>query len=260
MNNITIILVKPGIPENIGSCCRAMKNMGLWRLVLVAPKNFDLVRIKKTATHEAADIIDRAMVIDDLSEAVAPFSFIAGTSARQGKHRQMVLSPEGLAETVLALPDDNNVAIMFGPEDRGLENEELKYCQRLVQIPTAGFASLNLAQAVLVVCYALFTAGLPEKPSFSPRLASNFELEGMYAHFQEILVRIDFINRENPDYWMNNFRRFFSRLGLTAKEVRLIRGICRQINWYGEKRYADGKKEGSEDRARVTEKGNTTRD
>ncbi|MFP4445797.1 MAG: RNA methyltransferase [Desulfosudaceae bacterium] len=240
MENITIVLVKPRIPENIGACCRAMKNMGLERLVLVAPENPDPERVRKTATHVAADIMERAVVTDSLAEALAPFTFIAGTTARQGKQRQMVVSPPGLAATVQALPAGNKIAVLFGPEDRGLENEALKYCHRLVQIPTAGFASLNLAQAVLVICYELFTAGIPEKPAFHPRMAAHCELEGMYAHLKAALIKIDFINRENPDYWMNNFRRFFARLGLTAKEVRLIRGICRQIDWYGEKRYADG--------------------
>jgi tRNA/rRNA methyltransferase len=95
----------------------------------------------------------------------------------------------------------------------------------------------------MIVCYALATTGLETTPPAAPRLASRYELDGMYAQLKDILTRICYINSENPDYFMNNFRRFFSRMQLRAKEVRLIRGICRQIDWYAGKRYQDGLKE-----------------
>ncbi|MDY6832925.1 MAG: RNA methyltransferase [Thermodesulfobacteriota bacterium] len=241
---ITIILVRPRIPENIGACCRAMKNMGLSRLKVVAPEAWDPVRIMKTATHACRDVVEKIEICGDTATAVSPFSYIAGTTARMGRQRQMVLSPGGFAEKAVTLCRENPVAVMFGPEDRGLENDDLQYCHNLVHIPTSEFSSLNLAQAVLVICYELFGAARPpDQDHFSPRLASSFELEGMYDQMKEVLLAIDFLRPDNPDYWMNNFRRFASRVGLTAKEVKLIRGVCRQVNWYGEKRYADGRAE-----------------
>jgi len=92
------------------------------------------------------------------------------------------------------------------------------------------------------MCYEIFIAGLETNEQFAPRLASRHELDGMYDQLKDILVRISYINAENPDYWINNFRRFFTRLRLRAKEVNMIRGLCRQVDWYGKKRYEDGKK------------------
>ncbi len=243
LENTAIILVRPRFPENIGACCRAVRNMGIGRLIVVAPENFDRHRIERMATHAAADVVEAIAVCDTVEEAVSPFTYIAGTTARQGKQRQMVLSPDQMARKLVSLGSDNKMAIMFGPEDRGLENNELRYCHNLITISTAEFSSLNLAQAVMIVCYEIFRAAATREAEFQPRLATHHELEGMYGHLRDALIKIDFVNRDNPDYWMNNFRRFFARVGLTAKEVRLVRGICRQINWYGNKRYEDGKKE-----------------
>ncbi|MDY6824924.1 MAG: RNA methyltransferase [Thermodesulfobacteriota bacterium] len=242
IENIAIVLVRPRFPENIGACCRAMNNMGLDRLIVVSPADFDLRRIEKMAIHSSAHVVEKIAVYDDLETALADFTFIAGTTARMGRQRQMVITPRQFAAEMQTVAPENNTAILFGPEDRGLDNDAIRYCHRLIHIPTSEFASLNLAQAVMVICYELFVAGAHSGKAFSPRFAEHHELEGMYGHLKDALIKIDFINPENPDYWMNNFRRFFARIGLTAKEVRLIRGICRQINWYGEKRYADGLK------------------
>ena len=239
--NTAIVLVRPRIPENIGACCRAMKNMGLRRLAVVCPENFDLARVAKMATHAAADLVETIQVYDSVEAAISPYTYIAGTTARVGKQRQMVLTPDKLAEKLVSISAANTMAVLFGPEDRGLENDALRYCHNLVTIPTAGFSSLNLSQAVMVVCYEVFQAAAERRPEFCPRMASSHELAGMYDHLKDALIKIDFVNRDNPDYWMNNFRRFFARIGLTAKEVRLIRGVCRQINWYGNKRYEDGR-------------------
>ena len=144
---------------------------------------------------------------------------------------------------MISLSRENTIAIVFGPEDRGLSNEDLRLCHELVNIPTAEFSSLNLAQAVMVICYELYTAGRPSGEPNAPRLATRHELDGMYDQLREILVRINYINPENPDYWMNKIRRFFTRLQLKAGEVSIIRGICRQIDWYGKKCHEEGRQE-----------------
>jgi tRNA/rRNA methyltransferase len=114
----------------------------------------------------------------------------------------------------------------------------------LVNIPTVDFTSLNLAQAVMVVCYSLSTAAQTNPPAFTPRLAKCIELDQMYDELTVALVRIGYMNPQNPAYWMNRIRRFFARLRLRSGEASIIRGICRQIHWYGDKRYADGFKDG----------------
>ncbi len=102
--------------------------------------------------------------------------------------------------------------------------------------------TMNLSQAVMLMCYELLRAGENENPKPMPRLATRHELDGMYAALKDILVRIDYIGPDNPDYWMNKIRRFGNRIQLRAREVSVIRGICRQINWYGKKCYQDGQK------------------
>lgn len=246
LDNISIVLHKPRYPENIGAAARAICNMGIDRLVVVDPQNCDLTKILKMATHTAADVVERMEVFENLKEALAPYNYIVGTTARLGGQRQVVKTPEKIAEKLVSVSQNNSTAILFGSEDRGLTNADIKNCHVLVNIPTAGFSSLNLAQAIMIMCYEIFIAGKKKQTELTPRLASNDELERMYDQLKEILVRINYINPENPDHWINGLRRFFNRLQLRAREVSIIRGICRQINWYGEKSFNDGLETGQQ--------------
>jgi tRNA/rRNA methyltransferase len=240
LNRISIVLNKPRYPENIGAAARAACNMGIGQLVVVQPENFDLERVLKLATHAAADVVRQITCFDNLRTALKPYHYIVGTTARLGGERQTVTSPSQMAKQLIPMAKNNQVALLFGPEDRGLTNEEIRSCHLLVNIPTAQFASLNLAQAVMVLCYELFTATSPNPEPFAPRLASRHELDGMYDQVKDILVRINYIQPDNPDYWMNKLRHFFTRMKLRAGEVSMVRGICRQIDWYAGKCYRDG--------------------
>ncbi len=232
LDNIAMILVQPQIPENIGAAARAMHNMGLSRLVLVQPRNCDLSRVLKTATGTSIDLVEQMEVFDDLKEAIGPYQHIAGTTARTGASRPVLARPGGLAKNLVSLSQNNRAAVLFGPEDRGLSNEHLRYCHTIVNIPTAAFSSLNLAQAVMIVCYEIFLAAREGPAEAEPRLANSFELEGMYAHLKDVLTKIGFLDPQNPEHWLLNIRRFLSRFPLRAREVRIIRGICRQMDWY----------------------------
>jgi tRNA/rRNA methyltransferase len=241
LDNIAIVLNRPRYPENIGAAARAMKNMGINRLIVVNPENFDTARILTLATHAAADLANSIEVYDDLKEALAPFSYVIGTTARLGDRRQVIGSPEKTARQLMPICARNCSAVLFGPEDRGLTNAELRLCHSLINIPTARFSSINLAHSVTIICYELFKASLSPPGEFSPKLANRHELDAMYAQLTDTLVRISYIQPDNPEHWMDRFRRFFSRLPLRAREVSLIRGICRQIDWYAGKCYKDGK-------------------
>jgi len=247
-DNITIVLHRPRYPENIGAAARAMGNMGFSRLIVVDPKIWDEERIRRLATHAAASIVNGIQRFDALAEALAPFGYVVGTTARLGGQRPAIKSPERLADSIIPLSKNNPVAILFGAEDRGLTNDDLKHCHQVVNIPTQDFSSLNLAQAVMLVCYCLSTAAQNQPSTFAPRLAKRIELHQMYDELTAALVRIGYTNPQNPDYWMTRIRRFFARLQLRAAEVSIIRGICRQIHRYGEMRYADGFKDGGNDR------------
>ncbi|MBI5591268.1 MAG: RNA methyltransferase [Deltaproteobacteria bacterium] len=244
LDHITIVLQRPRFPENIGAAARAMRNMGIRRMIVVEPENYDLSRVLKMATHVAADVVQEIRIAQDLRQALSPFHMVVGTTARLGGEREVVQSPSRIADRLISLSRENTIAVVFGPEDRGLSNEDLRLCHELVNIPTAEFSSLNLAQAVMVMCYELYTAdgNKPLTEPNAPRLATRHELDGMYDQLRDILVRISYINPENPDYWMNKIRRFFTRMQLKAGEVSIIRGICRQIDWYGKNavKMADG--------------------
>ncbi|MCU0560403.1 MAG: RNA methyltransferase [Desulfobacterales bacterium] len=240
--NVAIVLVQPNISENIGAAARAMCNMGLRRLVLVDPPRCDLTRVCKMATHAALDVVEAMEIHPGLPEALKDFGYVVGTTARLGGERQAVRTPARLAESLLPIAQENPVAVLFGPEDRGLTNEDLRFCHSLVTIPTADFSSLNLAQAVMVICYELFRFSTAPPAEFAPRLANRFELDAMYAHLTDVLTRICFIDPSNPERFMNNLRHFGTRMQLRAKEVQIIRGICRQIDWYGRSCFAQGRK------------------
>ena len=245
--NISVVLVGTRYPENIGAAARAMRNMGIKKLILVDPQNPDPARIGKMATHAALEVVDQMTVCSNLKEALNEYNYVVGTTARLGGQRKVVSSPSKLAQRLISISHLNQIAVLFGPEDRGLTNEDIRFCDILVNIPTAEFSSLNLAQAVMVMCYELFCFSRDKSGEFAPRLANRHELEDMYEQLKDVMMRISFINPANPDYFMNNLRHFGSRIQLRAKEVSIIRGICRQINWYGRKCYQDGLEKGRED-------------
>lgn len=236
LKNVAIVLCEPQIPENIGGAARAMANMGLERLIVVKPKSLAQEKIYPMATAGARHLIDSMEVVDDLKTALQEFNWVVGTTARLGSHRK-AMTVENMAARLISMTGENKVALVFGREDRGLSTEDVRLCHQLVNIRTAGFSSLNLAQAVLLVCYELFKAASDKPRENTPRLANKFDLEAMYDQLSELLVRIDFINPENPDHWMDNIRRFFTRHPLTARDVKIVRGICRQVDWYTERRF-----------------------
>ncbi|MCU0600664.1 MAG: RNA methyltransferase [Desulfobacterales bacterium] len=240
LDHITIVLNRPKHSENIGSTARAMKNMGLKHLLVIDPERYNKETVLRLATHAAADVVEGIIIEKELKSALSGFQYVAGTTARLGSQRQAILQPSEFAQKLAAFSTENRIALVFGPEDRGLTNEELRLCHALINIPTADFSSINLAQAVMICCYEIFKASQTPIASFAPRLATRHELDGMYDQLKDILVKINYIQPDNPDYWMNKMRLFFSRLPLKAREVSIIRGICRQIIWYGEKKYQDG--------------------
>jgi tRNA/rRNA methyltransferase len=245
--NVSVILSRPRYPENIGAAARAMCNMGFDQLLVVDPQNCDLTRILKMATHAASQVVEQMQVYENLQTALAPLNYVVATTARLGGQRQSVISADRLAPELAPIAENNRVGLVFGPEDRGLTNEDLRLCHRLVNIPTAAFSSLNLAQAVMIICYELRRERSSESKAFVPRLANHQELDGMYAQLKDVLVKISYIQPDNPDYFMNNLRQFGTRMRLRAKEVSIIRGICRQINWYGKKCFKDGIKHRGDD-------------
>lgn len=238
LENITVVLHRPKYAGNIGSAARCAMNMGIEKLVVVDHPHPDGEAMKQMATHAAAEVIEGIRYFDDLPSALEDFHYVVGTTARRGNSnlRRVMVGPGEMAEALVDLSRNNEVALVFGPEDRGLSNEELDHCHLLVSIPTSDrFRSLNLSHAVMILCYEIFRASRDTAGRFTPRLATSGELEDLYAHMKEALRNIDFLRDENPDYWMVAVRRFLSRVPMFSRDVKILRGVCRQLNWFAEK-------------------------
>ncbi|MHB9096340.1 MAG: RNA methyltransferase [Syntrophales bacterium] len=234
LDNVTIVLKGPKFPGNVGSAARCANNMGIGKLIVVGNRELDDEAVRQMATHESKEIVDGIRHFDTLDEALAGFEWVVGTTARQGSGRGPFLTPHRMAGELIAVSRENRIALLFGPEDTGLTNDDLRFCQMVVTIPTVAFKSLNLSHAVMILCYELLLARLDDEVKFQPKLASTRELELMFTQLKSILQVIGFLNPENPDYWMLHIRRLLARTTLQAREVKIIRGICRQIEWYGD--------------------------
>lgn len=245
LDNVAIVLKGPKYPENIGAAARSCFNMGISQLIIVRDKYPEREPMAKMATHKAVHLLDNMELHENLEDALAPFSFVVGTTARQGRQRTVDRSPRDVIGDVLPLLHKNRIALLFGPEDRGLTNDDLKYCQYTSSIPTADFSSLNLAQAVAIHCYELFYAIIEQSREGAaiPQYASTFQLEGMYSHVEDALLKIDFLDEKSNTYWMRNIRQFLGKIRLSPKEANIIRGICRQFLWYQSNRSPDLHKE-----------------
>jgi tRNA/rRNA methyltransferase len=231
-DNIRVVLVEPQHSGNIGAVARAMKNMAMTRLVLVNPADHLAMEARMMAMH-AFDILQQAKVVSSLSQALADAGYAVGTTRRLGKSRQAQQTSRDIAPLLLELAASNPVALVFGREDSGLSNEELAQCHELITIPAyPPFGSLNLAQAVLLVCYELYVASALQSPYLPPKLATVAELERLYSRIQEVLRRIGFLHGSDPDRMMGYFRRFFARHGLQPRDVKIFLGVFRQIEWY----------------------------
>ena len=225
--SLRIILVRPKEPANVGAAARAMKNFGLSELYLVAPQRAINKRAFALASH-ADDVLEGAVYCDSLAEAVIGCKLVLGTTARPRASDQRVYSSREAAQT---LPADE-VGLAFGPEDFGLSNEDLDHCQGYIQIPTADYASLNLAQAVQIVAYEWFVAnrGMTEKKDLS-ELAPRERLEPMYAQLIEMMHLIGYTDAQREASARELFRNLFDKAELTEREVLALRGLWRQMTW-----------------------------
>jgi len=239
LDNLTIVLVRPKYPENIGAAARIAKNMGISRLIIIRDESPDLERVRKMATHHAVDLVENMQIHPTVTDALATFSHVVAATARMGRQRRTMHAPRNMASALVPLLGNNKVALMFGPEDSGLANEDLQFCNQLVTIPTIGTSSLNLAQSVGIFCYEVVTALVEhcrrDHTPFVPRQATVRELDGLYSHLEETLGTIGFLKEADHDYWMQSVRQFIGRQGLRAREVQILRGICRQFLWYEKK-------------------------
>jgi tRNA/rRNA methyltransferase len=229
MSDIRIVLCRPSHPGNIGAAARAMKAMGLSDLRLVAPERWPAKEDQWMATH-AADVLQKAKVHQDLGEAIRDCAAAFALSARPREWSPQVLDARAAAARAARVGD--RVAFVFGSEDAGLTNEEMFACQFLVHIPAhPGSTSLNLAQAVQIVCYELFLLrGMPVPHARTEKLATVEDIEGMYAHLEQAAVKSGFYAPESRSKLPERLRRLFSRVpDLEREEVNIVRGLLKAL-------------------------------
>ncbi|MEH6584074.1 MAG: tRNA (cytosine(32)/uridine(32)-2'-O)-methyltransferase TrmJ [Halioglobus sp.] len=231
LDNIRIVLVNTSHPGNIGAVARAMKNMGLSKLYLVAPRQFPDEQANWRAVS-AVDVLESAVITPTLEEAVGDCQFVVGTSARGRRIPWPLLDPRHCAERMGSESDQGEVAVLFGREDRGLTNDELKVCNLHLNIPTSDdYSSLNLAMAVQIVCYELRmlldlpTLPVEEDAQWDTAFATQDNMERYYQHLEQALVDIEFLDPTAPRQLMLRLRRLYSRVRLDEMELNILRGI-----------------------------------
>ena len=240
LENIRIVLVNTSHPGNIGAAARAMKNMGLSKLVLVDPKDHPTYEAYSRAAG-ADDVLGDARVVKTLTEAVAGCTWVMGTSARERAVQWPMMEPRQCAAESVKQAEQGEAAIVFGRERTGLTNEELEQCHALVNIPTnPNYSSLNVAAAVQVLAYELRMAVLASPNSVIPLEAESDDIaakhlddvpatsdqvDGMYQHLFQMLEDVNFISTSNPEIIMRRLKGLFNRAHLTKREVSILRGI-----------------------------------
>ena len=240
---VSVVLVNTSHPGNIGATARAMKNMGLSRLVLVSPKEFPHAEATARAAG-ADDLLSQAQQVSSLSEAISDAHFVVGTSARSRSLPWPLVDPrECMARIKPLLSVGSHVAIVFGNEQSGLSNEELALCHYHVNIPcNEHFSSLNLAAAVQILSYELRMAlespdrrmgeNVPAKQSTSDQedIVTAKEMESFFNRLEVLLVRVGYLQLGNPGKLMLRLRRLFNRAIVEKNEIHILRGIFTAID------------------------------
>lgn len=228
--DIRIVLVRPKSSANVGAAARAMKNFGLGDLVLVAPR-CRLDRQAYALASHADDVLAACRTVDTIPEAIADRERVLGSSARERASESFVCyPPEPGLSTLLG----SRGALLFGPEDHGLATDELAYCQGYIAIPTAEYASINLAQAVNILAYTLY--GLRSRGSLPPQIerGNRAQHEAMYRQLLEAMLLIGYTDSDRAGSIERLYRGIFDRAELSARELAALRGLWQQTLWAAE--------------------------
>ncbi len=235
LKNIRTVLVRPRGSGNIGSVARALKNFGATELAIVGTARTTSFWARAMAVH-GRDVLSDAKCYGTIREAVADCALVVGTTCRGGLYRKHSQTPREVAPRIAAAARTGKVAVIFGPEDHGLSNQDLEPCQLLVTIPAhPEYQSLNVAQAAVICLYEIFLAALAGPEQETIQRARAEDIERLYDIMRNTLLKIGFLDSENPEHMLLAFRRILGRAGLEDADVRIFTGLFRQIEWYAEK-------------------------
>lgn len=232
LTNIRVILVRPRGSGNIGSVARAMKNVGAKELAIVGSARTQSFWARAMAVH-GRDILSEAKCYATIRAAIADCTLVVGTTCRAGLYRSHSQTPREAAPALASAAKTGKAALLFGPEDHGLSNKDLEHCQQLITIPThPDYQSLNVAQAVVICLYEIYLSALAPAQADGLERAKAEDIERLFDIMRNSLLKIGFLDSENPEHMLLAFRRIFGRNGLEAKDVRILTGMFRQIEWY----------------------------
>ena len=232
LHNIRIVMVRPRGSGNIGSVARAMKNTGANDLAIVGAARTESFWAKAMAVH-GRDILAGAKCFPTIRDAIADCTLVVGTTCRSGLYRSHSQTAREIAPVVMGAARDGKVALLFGPEDHGLSNKDLEHCQLLLTIPThPDYQSLNVAQAAVICLYEFYVVSLAPAQDDGIHRAEAENIERLFDIMRNGLLKIGFLDPENPEHMLLAFRRIFGRAGLEEKDVRILTGMFRQIEWY----------------------------
>ncbi len=265
LNSVRIILVEPAGARNIGSVARVMKNMGLRHLTLVNPQCDHLEESAQHMAVHAKELLEAAQVVQTIPDGLAGCRRAIATLGRPYAEAIPEYPRAALPWLVEDNLEPNSTALIFGPEDRGLSNDELSHAHRFITIPANPvYPSLNLAQAVAICCYELHEAASSQQLDNARPLTQNLELktqnselrtqnspppapinelEGFYQHLESLLLHIGYLQPHTASSRMKKFRRLFNRAMPSSDEVTMMRGILRQMQWAARTRSQNSEKE-----------------
>ena len=237
---IVVVLHEPQDLVNIAHVVRAMKNFGLRDLRLVAPREYDAFRVEGIA-HQTRDVLARVRVVDTLGAALADCVHVVGFTARGRTAKRNLQRPREAAAEVLPLAAEGPVALLFGREDKGLDNDALDRCHRVVTIPSeATYPSLNLGHATVVMLYELALARGAEARAWKPPRrtappAETAELERLFEDIEAALRAVDFFKHRSVEAVMRTVREVIHRAPLDQREAKLFRAMAIEVVKHGER-------------------------
>lgn len=232
LSNLRIVMVRPHGSGNIGSVARAMKNFGAAELAIVGKARTRSFWARAMAAH-GRDVLADARCYDSIRAAIADCALVVGTTCRSGLYRRHSRTAREAAPEITSAAQKGKVALLFGPEDHGLSNKDLEHCQLLVTIPShPSYQSLNVAQAAVICLHELYGAALAPAQQDGIERAKAEQVERLFDIMRNSLLKIGFLDSENPEHMLLAFRRIFGRAGLEDKDVRILTGMFRQIEWY----------------------------
>lgn len=232
LQNLRIVMVRPRGSGNIGSVARAIKNFGAGELATVGLARTRSFWARAMATH-GRDILATAACYESIRTAIADCRLVVGTTCRAGLYRSHSRTPREAAPEIVAAAQTGKVALLLGPEDHGLSNKDLEHCQLLLTIPShPDYQSLNVAQAAVICLYELYVAAQIVPTESGIERARAEHIERLFDLMRNSLLKIGFLDSENPEHMLLAFRRILGRSGLEDKDVRILTGMFRQIEWY----------------------------